>query len=328
MRKYQNQKDRNLLEGWKQQYVMFGVIRDFLLAIMRPFSVTLEVFLRKNMGQRYFNFGHFVKGLILLQLLLLLSQLLMQLLLTFPLMTKQIGKLINSDFMLFRFVQVGYVVLGLYHLYVQWRQENTGNPIHSFESGEAVLEPFAKPFMRLVNILLIIPIKIMSLTLPATDRERLSDILPVFDDKRQFTLEILEFIALNVVVFLLLVVGYLFSDSKTGVTYLSGIPLVFIWLNLAFIPFFVNNLMALDEEWHRILNIRDNIIENQFMKSGLSDDFEKLHVPSGIRETLEYFVEESEDDPELLAHIHQNSPSIADAMAAINPDLVKEDKTE
>jgi len=265
--------------------------------------------------------------LFLLQLRLWFGGIVMNFLLSFAFVRSSGGReLLGTSFFLFRLVQIGYVVMGVYHLYSQWIKERLGKPIHSHESGESYLSPFAGGAMRIANLLLVIPFRIMSLTLPKEERERFSETLPVFTDERRFTFGILEYVALNIMILLLGLIAYLYN-LVTGGT-IDGFLLVYFWLSISGFPLLIFNWSDLDDEWHRILNIRDNIIEGRFKRSGYSEDFDRLRMPSGMKDTLEYYAEEAAKDPEFLEIINQNSPSIADAMAAINPDLAKDDKTE
>ena len=56
-------KDRNLLAGFQFYDTTTGIIA-FLMFVLQLFTVTVEVFLRRNMGERYFNVVNFWAGFI------------------------------------------------------------------------------------------------------------------------------------------------------------------------------------------------------------------------------------------------------------------------
>lgn len=261
-----------------------------LLTFLGPFVATLEVFSRKKMGERYFTRMNFIAGWFVLAI------------------ASTIGGFTEDAFL--GAVFTAYFVMGFYHFFVQWWQNKTRNWMHSMYGGDTRLEWLGTLLIGGINALLAIPVKLFGKALPEAEQQKLEQALPIFKDVRSLTYSIVEplfFIVLGIILLT-------FGSTASGT-----------WMLISAVALWASNALTEELAWHQMLNIRDRRIESEFMRTGMPEDSGKIKFPKKVREAIKEFAEEAAEDPEIFNDIQMASPSIADAMAAINPNLGKEE---
>lgn len=296
----QEPKGRNLLAGLSFYDTSSGMI-SFLMMILSLFTVTAEVFIRKNMGQRYFNIVNFWAGFIVFSTFGVLIN-------AFAGLRK--GAVFNSGISsqqssystLILIIWFLYVAFGLAHLFHQWYKEESGKPIHSLHSGDSRLEPLGKLLIKLANRLLAIPVYFFSKMLPERESEMLPKVLPVFKDVTSFTTRFVEpmfFYVLSV-----------FVMNFSGVV---GYWLLFTSMSLLFYCNMRDEFMK-----HKVLDIRDQMLEAAEVKAAMAGQSDFMRMPHSTKRVLENMAGKVENTPTLKENIKMFNPSIAEAMEAIN----------
>ena len=287
-----NSKERNLLAGFDYLDAMGGVV-SFAAMILNVFTVTVEVFLRKDMGQRYFNTVNFYAGMIV-----------------FASFASFLNALIGFGSRLsggggfsvaIYFVWLAYVVLSVFHFIRQWWREEAGKPVHSLHPGLPRLEPLGRIVMNIFNAILNIPVRIFSATLSAEEREDLPTVLPVFKDSIPFTYRIVE------PLFLLILGGIVLSFSKT----------IGIWLLFSSVAMIFYANLRSEMERQQIFDYQDQIIEAAEMKPAMENKSEFMHIPHSTKQTMKNIADKIDDSPLVRQNIETFTPSIAEAMAAV-----------
>ena len=294
------EKERNLLAGIDFMTVTGGVIAFFML-ILNIFTVTVEVFLRKDMGQRYFNPVNFYAGMMVFAFFAFFVNALSSFGSSFGRSTSGSGW--SSFIFLIWFV---YVIIGIYHFIRQWWRDAVNNPVHSLSAGDPHLEPLGRLIMKLANVALAIPVRIFAQTLQKEGREQLPALLPVLQDSRDFTYRVAEPI-------LVLIAGILVSSFGSG--------LVGTWLTLSAIALVFSANVAAEAERHRILDMQDRQLEAASMKAAMQGESKFMYVKESTKRTFRNMAERIEEAPEVMKNIETSNPTIAEALAAVNPKL-------
>lgn len=314
---------RNLLGGFNVWAGVFPIL-NVAAFIAGWFTVTVEIFLRRDFGERYFNRMNFIAGLIVL---------------SFFSFTSSVGSLmggighsspqpyfdpqqgwimqeepssssflssINPGFSAMTWVLLLYILVCGYHFFRIWWRNGTQRPLFSFYSGKSWLEPVGKVGMGVANIVVGLVVRFYALTLPAHEQKWLPNAMPVMRDERAFTERFIEP--------LLLIIASIIAASVGAYSMAS-------WLivSTSAIIFYTN--MRLLAEDNAFLDWKDQIIESTEMREAMSGDTDSLPLSYSTKAGIWNVASLVEKSPETLDMVRRNSPSLADAMEALNPKL-------
>lgn len=290
-------KERNLISGF-DFYSVTGGMLAFAMVLCMPIVVTFEVFLRRNMGQRFFNGVNYWAGFIAFAVLAIIFNGFAALGSNF------VG---DGGSILIFFIWFAYVIMGIYHFIYQWWRDEAKKPTHSLSMGYPRLEPLGKVIMSISDGILSIIVRIVARFMPIEDREFVTN-KPILTDSVTFTYRVIEpmiLVILAVVVF----------TSQT----ISNV--VGIWLFLGAITLSYSVNLMLEMERHQALNIRDQILESTEMQPALRGESDFMRIPDTTRVALSSVAQKIEDSNMTLENVKTFSPSIAEAVAALNPRL-------
>ena len=191
-------KSRNVLGGHEAMVKVFPFV-NFFMFLFGMFTVPVEVFLRRNFGQRWFTAVNFSAGLFVLGFIMLVEYAIGSFLNSYIFVTLHnwiypSGQQIThyseditlEDTGMFYFL-CAYVLLSSYHFFRMWWQSRTGKPVHSFDDGTSRLEKPAGYLMYILNILVVPFLWLYSLLLPKKERERKIKVPKLIEDRRAFT---------------------------------------------------------------------------------------------------------------------------------------------
>ena len=187
----QQTNERNLLGGYDMMATMFPMM-NFGNFILGWYAVTLEVFLRREFGERYFNRINYWAGNFGMAIMMALSAIAASAGTTLRGVTGAASEAIqessDSGFGLLTFIWFMYNVLSGLHFLRTWWRNQSGNPIHSLDPGKSRLRWLARPMMRVINMGLDLLVRFyVILLVPEEEQERVSEALPILDDENAFT---------------------------------------------------------------------------------------------------------------------------------------------
>lgn len=301
-------------------YTQRQPLLDYIVTVLRWFAITVEVFLRRDFGERYLTRTKFVMGLLVLLVLNLFGKLssgfgsAMQ---SFrpPVFDPEQGIWVqpppeSAPFDLgisaIYVVLLLYLILGGYHTFRIWWRNGTGRPLHSYDHGLTWLEPVGVMVLGVPNFIIGLFVKLYALMLPVHERAWLASALPFLRDARTFAERFLEPLTL----FLLAI---LFSSL--------GVSMVPTWLFVSTLAIFLLTTIRHEMERNQVLDVQDRRIESEYMKDAMSGDTESLRVPYGTRKAIFELANQVEKSPAGMDAIRQSNPTIAEAMEALNPKL-------
>ena len=297
----QPQSPRNLL----QAYGLFkgpNVLAQILMGFLAPFAGSVEVFVRRDMGERYYTFGNFMAGLLAIGFIRLLNFFLNS-------FTSSGGSGFSlQSFNWLYMAWLAYIFMGIYHFFYQWYRDVAKEPIYSFDMGESRFFWPAKVFLAVINRFVTIPLKVISLVLPRRHREHLLALDIRFKDYQAFAYKFLE-------PFTIILLGILFFPISGFVTF---------WLVLSGLVLAVHSSQILSQERDMFLDMRDSQIMATQLQAALKSQSNTLRVSQNFKNTFTYMAEHIEESPELLNPMY-NTPSVTEALAMLNPDLRKEE---
>ncbi len=296
-------KERNLIAGFDYYNIGSGVMA-FGMMVCMPASVTVEVFLRKNMGQRFFNGVNFYAGMTVFAIFSFFFN-----------VVAAFGTVFSKDggvSGLIFFIWFLYVIMGIYHFLYQWWRDETGKPTHSLFMGYPRLEPLSRIIMSMANKLLSIPVGMLAKLMPEEERQKMID-EPVLTDSVSFTYRVVEPLVLATLSVIMMI-------------HFSGI--VGLWLLVAGIALSYQVNMTLEMERHNALDIRDQALEAVEMKAALRGESDFMRIPDTTKVALQGIADKVEQSDLTLENIRTFNPSIAEAVAALNPKLQNLGKKE
>ena len=289
-------KERNLIAGFDYYSIGSGVM-GFGMMLCMPVSVTVEVFLRKNMGQRFFNGINFYAGMTAFATFAFLFNIMASLGTVFSKESGASGLIFLIWFL--------YVIMGIYHFVYQWWRDESGKPVHSLFMGYPRLEPLSRIIMSIVNKLLAIPVGMLAKFMPEDERQRIVG-QPILTDSVSFTYRVVEPLVL-------LTLSVIMMISFSG--------LVGFWLLVATIAITYQVNVTLEMERHNALDMRDQALEAMEMKLALKGESEFMRIPDTTKTALQSIADKVEQSELTMENIKTFNPSIAEAVAALNPKL-------
>lgn len=293
-----------------------NAVLGFVMWVLGAFAISVEVFLRRDFGERYFTRTKFVLGLIMLMAFNLGSNLTSRMP-SFsdykidPETGQYVLKATQTSFNLSAWLTyiflLAYIILGSYHTFRIWWRNGTGRPLHSRDHGLTWLEPLGALTLAIPNFLIGLVMRVYALTLPEHERPWLMNALPFLRDARGFAEKVVE----PLVVFILAI---LFSSL--------GATAVASWLYFSTLALVLFTTIRHEQFRNRALDLQDQQIEARDMSSAMFGDTDSLRIPYETKKGLfevTNIVENS--SPEAMEAIRRNTPNLAEAMEALNPKL-------
>lgn len=292
----QSQKERNLLAGFQFFDTTTGIFA-FLMLVLGMFTVTVEVFLRKDMGQRYFNLINYWAGFIVFGVFSILFNAFSTLV---PTSQNSFGQSSSPSSLIF-FIWLAYVIVGVFHFIRQWWRQEVRKPIHSLYAGDSHLLFLGSIVMNLVNGLLVVPVKMVASFFADEEEGEVSAILPFFKDVEGFTTHFVE-------PFFLLALSVILTEFS---------PIVSIWLFLSSIALLFATNIRSQIMRDTILDLQDQMLEASEIKRAMNGTSEFMKVPHATKIVMENIADNVEEDSPLMTNIKTFNPTVAQAMEAI-----------
>ena len=297
---YVSKKERDLSFGYNYLLGDPRAFRQFAAALLAPFAVTIEVFVRKEMGERYFTYSNFITGLIVLVIFRVIYFLATAYGAPVSGISGYIGA-INWFYIIF----LCYVGMSVFHFMYQWYLEAVERPIFSHYMGDSRLFFLGKIILKTANGFFSIIVGVFSLFLSDEEKELLKGKEVEFTNYRAFTYQFVE-------PFTVILLGWYIG-------YLSF--LLMFWLMISGAILAIHSSSYLKAERDQFLDIRDGKIFASQMELALNDESKTLHFSEQVKETIRSVADEIEKDPEEFEQMKKSSPSVADALANLNPNL-------
>ncbi len=281
----------------------------FIMFILGWFTIPVEVFLRRDFGQRWFTIINFYAGLFLLVICTVLQYLINVLWSGFKDILSKVASAINplysepeptlTERMMDKsmlFILMAYIVISCYHLFkIRWRNRtNTG--LHSFDDGTSRLEGLAGYLMQLINTAAVPLMRLFTLLLPKKQRSSIQ--LPnLINDCSAFANTFVE-------PFILFVLAFFFQ----GITGL--------WLLISAIALAIHASWKESAKLNKILDFRDSMIEAQIMMN-LKNTLEQDKAPSVFMQQAAVTFKEN---PQLAPQIAIQYPDLMSIIEEMNKD--------
>lgn len=291
-------------------------VLGFLMWGLGALAISVEVFLRRDFGERYFTRTKFILGLIVLLALNFGSNLGRQMPglgdykvdpETGRFVLKATETSFNLNALLTYVILLAYIILGTYHIFRIWWRNGTGRPLHSRDHGLTWLETAGAFTLAVPNFFIGLIMKVYAQTLPEHERPWLMNALPFLRDARGFAEKAVEPLVL-------ILLGTLLSTL--------GASSVASWLFFSALALVLFTTIRHEQFRNQILDMQDRQIEAKYMSSAMLEDTESLRIPYETKKALfevTNIVETS--SPEAMEMIRRNTPNIAQAMEALNPKL-------
>ena len=283
-------------------------LQAFAYTVLAWFTITVEAFLRRNFGERYFTRSNFIVGFIVITVLALLNGIAEATSFGFLAGSLGIGGL---DLGLgFKYVMLLYLLVGAYHFWIIWINAQVGYPQHSLYSGVSHLQPIGKIIVAFLNpVIAKLVIPIGKVTLPSQLYTVLKASLktsPPIEDVERFTKYWLEPFVL-----------------MTIAGWASGI--VSLWLYFGAFSMMLYTRMGYDLARASELDVEDSIIEATFQKEDLEA---RKNRRRRIAVVLDSFRQRVEEEPEYLEHLKDENPEVFEALEELDIDLSSPQFTE
>lgn len=297
---YVSNKERDLSHGYNALFGDPRAIQGLISALLAPFAVTVEVFVRKEMGERYFTYRTFVTGIIVLIIFRVMYYFA---LLYGPPSTGITGFLgaINWFYLIF----LAYVGMSAFHFMYQWYLEAVEKPIFSQYMGDSRLFPLGKALLKTFNGLFSILVGFFTFFLSAEEKALLKGKNVKFTNYRAFTYKFVE-------PAVIILIGW----------YAANISLLLgFWLMISGLILAIHSTSYLKAERDQFLDMRDGKIFASQMELAMEDKSDTLHFSENVKQTYRSMAEDMESQPEEFEEMKKSSPSVADALANLNPNL-------
>lgn len=274
-------------------------LMNYLLGLL---TVPIEVFLRRDFGERYFTRMNFFGGLIILFLWVITGNLLSMINMFNPLMWLMNRR--SEEASAFPSVIKWYVIFSVGHFLYMWWKDIIGNPKHSYSAGRSWLRPIGGIVMWVMNLVLDNVVRLIFAITPGADKARLPSILPVLRDRDTFTERFIEPLAV-------FIAGFVFMGM--------GQFMVAWWLFFSVTALNLYTGLRHQAERGVFLDYRDQMIDARFYRMFLAGE------ASTGRNAQEKMVQETarevEKNPDVLPIIEAQNPSLARAIERISPKL-------
>ena len=83
----------------------------------------------------------------------------------------------------------------------------------------------------------------------------------------------------------------------------------------------IHSSLAVSKERHQYLDMRDSQIFATQIQDAMNDKSKTLKLSGGFKKTIKHMATEAEKNPTIITNMRQSSPSVAEAMEMLNPQL-------
>ena len=278
---------------------------EFVMFILGWFCIPVEVFLRRDFGQRWFNAINFYAGFFLLLIFATVQYAitkLWEMLAEFvvyvasainPLYTPSeesfTNRIMDKSMLFFL---TAYTLMGSYHLFKIWWRNRTGAALHSFDNGTSRLEPLAGYLIPIINAVTVPLIWFCVWLLP--EKQKTSAAIPqLINDRTAFTNAILEPLML-----------FLLAKLFTGI--------VSLWLFVSAISLAIHATWREIAKLNKVLDFRDSVMDAKMMmdlrqqtpQSSVQNQMMQ-QVAKSIRETPQITAQVADQYPDLMHIIEE-----------------------
>jgi hypothetical protein len=274
-------------------------LMNYVLGLL---TVPIEVFIRRDFGERYFTRMNFIGGLFVLIGWLLVAKLFGMIGMFNPLawLMNRGGAADTSSGM--GSVIKWYVIFSIAHFLTIWWRDITGNPLHSFFSGRSWFRFIGKGVMFLANLILNTVVRLIFVF--RSDKDRVSSLLPVLRDADTFTERFIE------PTFVFFWAFFCFSIGQYTMAW---------WLIFSVMALNLYTGIRHQQERSLFLDYRDQMIDAQFYRMFLAG--EKHKGKNAQERMVQETAREVEKNPDVLPIIESQNPSLAKAIERISPKL-------
>lgn len=280
---------------------------DFIMSVLGWFAIPVEVFLRRDFGQRWFTAVNFYAGLLLLMIFATLQYVI-------SLLREWLHNLIDSiissvnpfytsaiysfvDRLMDRsmlFIVIAYMLVGSYHLFKIWWRNRANIALHSFSDGTSRLEPVAAGLMQFLNIVTAPMVSLFVQLLPKDQRVEIPK-PSLINDKTAFANVVLE----PLLVFILAIK-------------LHGI--VSLWLFISAIALAIHASWRETAKLNKILDFRDSILDARAMMQLRNE----TQQPSVQQEVIQQVAATLRDAPQITSRVGEQYPDLMDIIEELN----------
>ena len=313
----QSERKRDLTGGIR--FPLFGGIIDFIMLMLQWFVITVEVFLRRDFGERYLSKLNYVFGAVFLGVVALGTGLISTVLGRFGSWRGETSGAFEGFSRAMLIYWLLYLLAGGLHLLrIKWR-EAAGVPLHSLEWGSSWLAyiPIGKRTISiggwvtaLLNAILAPLMRAIGRTQKAAEQKKLPDDYVPLNDVNAVTERLIE-------PFVTMVLAFVLGAASGSLT-------LAIWLYFSAFALLITSSYRYYQFRDQILDIRDQMIESTSVKGIMQNDRMRpgrMRITGGAKATLKQMADELQEHPEEARQIMRDDSVITRALAAINPEL-------
>lgn len=284
-------------QAWAGMIPGLGLM-NYILGLL---TVPIEVFLRRDFGERHYTRMNFIGGLIILILWNVVGGM-------FGMLTGGFG---ITNFLFNRSgsdtsswmggIIYLYVFVGILHFLTIWWKDITGKPVHSFSAGRSWLRPLGWVTMWIMNLVLDNVVR-LGFVISRADKSRLPMYLPVLQDVNNFTERFIE------PLFVLYLANKCFAAGQGTVGW---------WLIFSVMALNMYTGLRHQAERSNFLDYRDQAIEARgYGQMGTSD-----RASDASDRLVRRTAREVERNPDILPIIERENPTLASALEKLSPKL-------
>ncbi len=297
----QGQEARDVTGGYDMFQKFFPLINT-VMYIFGWFTTPIQVFFRKDFGQRYLTPINFFAGFTVLSgfsMWQTLSGVVGNAYDNYssnnPHHAASILDEMKAHSMLI--ILVAYMLIGSYHFFRMWWRNRTNTALHSFVMGTSRFEGLAVYFMKFANIIAVPMLRVYMLFLPKKERERKLSVPPLMNDIGTFTDTIFEP--------MLLFILAIFIPGATR-----------YWLLISALAHGIYANWAHSSVLNKVLDFRDAIISAEDMKEHKKykgDNDAKNEIIHQAAQTLK-------KSPDIAPQIKQQYPDLMSIIDELNEE--------
>lgn len=279
---------------------------SFIMFVLGWLTIPVEVFLRRDFGQRWFTAVNFYAGLFVLMIFATVQYLIAAIWYHLATWVEQLfnayyvpqepsfaDQMMDSSMLL---LLILYVMMGSYQRFkIRWRNQ-TNNALHSYDDGTSRLERVAGILMKLVNFFAVPLTRFYIMLIPKRQKATKQKVRLV-NDRTAFANTVLE-------PFLLL-----FLAVK-----LHGI--ISLWLFVSAIALVIHANWKEMAKQNKILDFRDSMIEAKMMME-LKNELMTSGVSNPI---IQQAAETIKSTPEIVPQISHEYPDLMNIIEKMNND--------
>lgn len=312
-------KSRNLF-GTYEQFAQVNPGLNWVMYFLMWFTVPVEVFFRRNLGQRWFTTVNFYIGLLVLAVFAGMQR-------TGSLFGRsqnpfsaypgfgQYGEppveetpsfLERLESHSMSVILVAYVVLSIYHFIIIWWRNRTFTAVHSLSNGDSRFEGIAYFLLRLINLAMVPIVAAIVRMLPEHEKQNMvsDELPPAFMDAERFADTIIEPLVL-------LILGLFASGSMSAWLIVSGLAIA------------VSASFKHTARLNKLLDMRDSSLEAedaQMIKKWLErpEQVQKPPVSSQQIALMEQIKEITQRTPEVATAMENDYPDLMDIIESVN----------